>query len=63
MMVFAANSFLETAGRDSWPATIDGESLLWTGLERYGDSYRAASSSAQSVEALLDDWARSLKER
>jgi hypothetical protein len=62
-MVFAANSFLETAGRRTWPATVDGEGLLWTGLEQYDDSYQAAISSAQCVETLLDDWARSLKER
>ena len=63
MMVFAADSFLEAVGRKTRPATADGEALVWTGLERYDDSYRAASSSAQSVETLLDDWAKSLKER
>ncbi len=63
MMVFASNSFLDTAGRNPWPAAADGETLVWTCLERYDDSYRAASSSAQSVETLLDDWANSLKER
>jgi len=62
MMVFAATSFLETAGRNTWPATVDGESLAWTGLERYDASYRAASSSAQSVETVLNGWAASLKE-
>ncbi len=62
MMVFASNSFLEAAGRNPWPATANGETLVWTCLERYDDSYRAASSSAQSVETLLDDWAKSLKE-
>jgi len=63
MMVFAANSFLEAADRNAWPATVEGETLLWSGLALYDDSYQAAISSAQSVETLLDDWAGSLKER
>jgi len=63
MVVYAARHFLDTAARVSWPAALVGERFLWRHLEGNDDSIQAACGSADVVEAMLDDWATSLKER
>jgi len=45
------------------PDSYREESLLWNPLETQHDEIRAACGSAESVEALLDEWGACLKER
>jgi hypothetical protein len=63
MVVFAAESFLDTAGASAWPAKFRGEPFFWHHLEEHDKSIQAACGSAEAVEALLDDWASRLKHR
>jgi hypothetical protein len=63
MVIFAAYSLLDIAGRVNWPARFHGESLRWRHLQQYDESVQAACGPADSVEALLDEWATCLKNR
>jgi hypothetical protein len=63
MVVHIAQEVLDAAGRVAWPATFGGETFLWHRLEQHGDTLQAACGSAETVEALLNDWAMALKER
>jgi hypothetical protein len=63
MVVFAAQSFLDTAGIIAWPAKFRGDTLFWHRLEQQDQSIQAACGSADTVEALLDEWASRLKQR
>jgi hypothetical protein len=63
MVIFAARTLLDTAGRVTWPSQFHGESFHWRHLQQEDDSVRAACGSAESVEAILDDWATCLKNR
>jgi hypothetical protein len=63
MVVFAAQSLLDEAGRAARPAWFHDELLVWRHLEDSDDSIQAALGPANVVEALLDDWATGLKRR
>lgn len=62
-VVYAAHVVLEEAGRLEWPTAFRGELFLWRRLEGYDDSMQAACGSAETVEALLDEWATGLEQR
>ena len=63
LVVFVAQSFLDAACVASWPGRFHDESFRWCHLEPHDDSIQAACGSAETVEALLDDWATELKKR
>jgi len=63
MVVFAAQAFLEAAGRVAWPPMFRDEILRWRAVDAADDSVRATCARTETVEALLDDWAVSLKAR
>ncbi len=63
MVVFAAQSLLDTVGSVAWPASFRGEAFFWHRLEQHDDSIQAACGLAETVETLLDDWALRLKQR
>src|SRR5271157_4343028 len=63
MMIHVATELLTAAGLSARPDSYRGESLLWNPLEQQHDEIRAACGSADSVEALLDEWGACLKKR
>ena len=63
MMIHVATVLLAAAGLGARPDRYRGESLLWNPLEQQDDALRAACCSADSVEALLEEWGACLKKR
>ncbi len=63
MMIHVASMLLTAAGLSARPDSYRDESLLWNPLETQHDEIRAACGSAESVEALLDEWGACLKNR
>ena len=63
MMIHVATVLLTAAGLSARPDSYRDESLLWNLLETQHDEIRAACGSADSVEALLDEWGACLKNR
>ena len=63
MIIHVAPVLLAAAGLSARPNNYRGESLLWNPLETQHDAIRAACGSAESVEALLDEWGECLKKR
>jgi hypothetical protein len=63
MVVFAAQSFLDAAGPMAWPDRFQGDDFLWRHLDHQDNSIQAACGSTETVQAMLDDWARELKKR
>ncbi len=63
MMIHVASMLLTAAGLSARPDSYRDESLLWNPLETQHDEFRAACGSAESVEALLDEWGECLKKR
>ncbi|AGA24468.1 hypothetical protein [Singulisphaera acidiphila] len=65
MVVHAFQALLEMAGRVTWPAWFRDEPFLWRrlDLDRPNESVQAACTSAETVEALMDDWATGIKGR
>jgi hypothetical protein len=63
MVIFAAQSLLDYAGRATWPVQVHGESLRWCRLLGRTGSIRAACAPAKIVEALLTEWANCLHGR